>query len=136
MEQFSDSLNLWHDEARALADLGISPPGGIVFDNNIDRLEPGTREFEEALRDVTSKTSFSEGGSRFYDKSALYHIHGERTFYPDSINHPDFKIVSGANYRIYTPKSRGTIFKDTNSVITNQEGGAYIGVEKNMWTSD
>ena len=130
MEQFSDSLNLWHSEARALADLGISPPGGIVFDNNIDRLEPGTPEFEAALRDVTSKTSFSEGGSGFYDKSALYHIHGERTFYPDSINHPDFKIVSGANYRIYTPKSRGTIFKDTNSVITNQEGGAYIGVEK------
>jgi len=130
MLQFSDSLNQWHNEARALADLGISPPGGIVFDENIDRLRPGTPEYEAALNDITSKTSFSEGGSRFYDKSALYHVHGERTFFPDSTDHPDLKIITGANYRLYTPKSRGTIFKDTNSLITNQEGGAYIGVEK------
>ncbi len=130
MAQYSDSLDKWHNEARALADLGISPPGGIVFDDNTDRLVPGTPEFEAALNDITSRTSFTEGGSRFYDKSALYHIHGERTFYPDSIKHPDLKIIAGANYRLYTPKSKGTIFKDTNSLITNQEGGAYIGIEK------
>lgn len=130
MAQYSDSLQLWHDEARALADLGLSPPGGIVFNENRDRLVPGTPEYEAALADITSKTSFSEGGSRFYDKSALYHIHGERKFFPDSIAHPDLQIISGANYRLYTPNSRGTIFKDTTERITNMEGGAYVGVEK------
>lgn len=130
MAQYSDSLAQWHSQARFLADLGLSPPGGIVFDNNMDRLVPGTPEFEAALNDVTSKTSFLEGGSKFYDKSALYHVHGERLFYIDSINHPDFKITIGGNYRLYTPKSKGSIFKDTNSVITNREGGAYVGIEK------
>jgi len=129
MAQYSDSIDLWHDEARALADLGLSPPGGIVFDNNIDRLVPGTPEFNAAFSDITSKNSFSEGGSGFYDKSALYHAHAERTFLLDSAKLPFLKLVSGANYRLYMPKSRGTIFKDTNSLITNHEGGAYVGIE-------
>ena len=130
MAQYTDSLALWHSQARSLTDLGLSPPGGIIFDNNTDRLVPGTPEFDAALNDITSKTSFLEGGSRFYDKSALYHVHGERFFYIDSIKHPDFKITTGGNFRLYTPKSRGSIFKDTNSVITNREGGAYLGIEK------
>jgi iron complex outermembrane recepter protein len=107
------------------------------------RYEPGTPEFDAAFRDVTGRT-FTEGGSRFYDKSALYHVHGEYKFKPAFAD-----IIVGANGRLYTPDTRGTIFSDTlqytRSVngegeivktdssyrrITNYEFGAYLGLER------
>lgn len=127
---YSDSLQMWHNMVSELSDLGISPPGGIVFNDNMDRLEPGTDRFNEALNDITSKTSFSEGGSRFWDKSALYHIHGERKFKLDSVMTTQMDIIAGGNFRLYTPHSRGTIFMDTTHRITNYEYGAYLGIEK------
>jgi iron complex outermembrane receptor protein len=130
MGQYSDSLQMWHDLVRQLADLGISPPGDFAFDGNVDRFEPDTERFDEALRDITSKTSFAEGGSRFWDKSALYHVHGERKFSLDSGQFTKMDIIAGSNFRLYTPNSRGTIFKDTTDRITNYEYGVYMGFEK------
>jgi len=130
MGLYSDSLTMWHDMVSELTNLGVSPPGDIVFTDNVDRLEPGTDRFNEALNEVTSKTSFSEGGSRFWDKSALYHIHGERKFKLDSTGFTKMDIITGGNFRLYTPNSRGTIFKDSTSRITNYEYGAYLGFEK------
>jgi iron complex outermembrane recepter protein len=132
MMMYSDSLQMWHNMVSTLADLGVSPPGDIVFNDNMDRLVPGTDRYNEALNDITSKTSFSEGGSRFWDKSALYHIHGERKFKLESSKHAKLDIITGGNFRLYTPNSRGTIFKDTTDRITNQEYGAYIGLEKRL----
>ncbi|MFK7757342.1 MAG: carboxypeptidase-like regulatory domain-containing protein [Flavobacteriales bacterium] len=113
--------------------------------------EPGTARFDQLFNDVTSST-FTEGGSRFYDKSALYHIHGE---YQIEGKWADYRI--GGNARYYTPQSRGTIFSDTleyvyltdedglavldengrrittdssRVVITNREFGFYAGLEK------
>ena len=82
------------------------------------------------LNSIVSKTAFTEGGSRFYDKSALYHIHGERKFSLDTNQFFHLEITTGGNYRMYTPISRGTIFSDTSETITNQEGGVYLGLEK------
>lgn len=108
------------------------------------RLEPGTPEFNEKFNDVTGRT-FSEGGSRFYDKSALYHIHGEYKLQPWWWS-PD--VIVGANARLYTPNTRGTIFSDTLQYtrevidgelvktdssyrrITNYEYGIYFGLEE------
>ncbi len=129
MAQYSDSLALWHSMARELADLGISPPGNFAFDDNIDRLAPGTAEFRAAFNDITSRNTFAEGGSRFWDRSALYHIHAERTFKLDTAN-SNISLITGANYRLYAPNSRGTIFSDTTSKITNYEYGGYVGLEK------
>ena len=42
-----------------------------------NQLIPGTEEFTNALNDITSKISYLQGGTGFYDKSALNHIHGE-----------------------------------------------------------
>ncbi len=114
----SIQLQAWHDDARYYADNS----GGKNF------LVPGTDAFKAAFNDVISKP-LNQGGSKFIDKSALYHAHGEYKFTPKFMN-----ITTGGNVRLYTPNSKGTIFSDTgNVVITNYEFGAYIGLEKKIW---
>ncbi len=110
----TDAIIASHNDTRTIADQ--------------NRLIPGTDEFAAALKGITSKTSFLEGGTGFYDKSALNHIHGEYMFNPKFA-----KIKVGANFRIYQPDSKGTIFIDTNDVpIINKEFGIYSGLEKNV----
>lgn len=114
MNTYSDSLMLWHSYARNYADG--------------NRLVPGTQAFDEAFSDITTKATYGEGGSRLIDKSALYHAHGEYKFTPKMMD-----ITVGGNGRLYTPKSQGTVFSDTNNVkITNHEFGAYVGLEKKL----
>ena len=90
------------------------------------RLMPGTDEFNAALKDITSKIP-SDGGTRFYDKSALNHIHTEYQF------NPDFATIKvGANFRQYTPETKGSLFMDKENKIINNEAGIYSGFEKNI----
>ncbi len=109
--------------------------------------EPGTARFDSLFNDITSRL-FTEGGSRFYDRSRLYHAQGEYIW-----DTRFGKIVVGGNGRLYTPDSRGTIFEDTLQFtrrtiinedgveevvkvdssfreITNWEVGAYVGYEQ------
>lgn len=123
---YGDSLRYWHSQAEAYANtIGLPSQGNSAY------LEPGTAAFDSAFRSITSRETYAEGGSKFYDKSALYHIHGEYKW--------DLKILqltTGANYRRYEPDSRGTIFSDTaNRKITNSEWGAYAGIDKG-WFND
>lgn len=139
MAQFYDSLVAWHAQTRAFADGPGSP-----FSGDEPYFAPGTHEFDSAFASITSKNSFLEGGSGFYDRSALYHVHGEHLF---ALN--DIGITAGANGRLYAPDSRGTIFQEdpiydtiptTDSFrvdtaftrIHNWEAGAYIGIEKKV----
>ena len=116
-----DQMAAWHDEAEDYANLEHGDLGGALA-----YFEPGTARFDSLLSDITSKTSFLEGGSRLQDKSALYHIHGEKIFITEFA-----KFTVGANGRLYTPKSDGALFSDTNGVnITNKEFGVYGGLEK------
>ena len=86
---------------------------------------PGTQRFNDKFNEVTGKL-FTEGGSRFYDRSKLVHAMGEYRF------RPKFgEIAVGGNFRQYMPDSKGTIFKDTADVtITNREYGIFAGLEK------
>lgn len=121
-----DSLVKWHAETRAYAD--SDKP--TIFGNK-PRYEPGTAEFDSLFNDITSRTAFSEGGTKFFDRSALYHVHGEYKFRPSWA-----EIVTGANGRLYKPNSDGTIFSDTNGrVITNWEFGIYSGIEKKVMSN-
>ena len=130
MLDHSDLLSTWHQMARDSANLGTSPPQGISFNNNIDFLIPGTEAFQMHFDSIVNGLSFSEGGSRFFDKSALYHIQGEQHFHPVLNDSTTLDITIGGNYRIYTPNSKGTIFSDTAGRITNQEAGVYFGLSK------
>lgn len=132
-----DSLIKWHMEASAIANNGSSPttssPTGAIYQNtytdqfNVERYEPGTSRFDSALNAITSRVSYLENGSRFYDKSALYNLQGERKFKAGW-----YEVIVGASGRLYTPNSRGSIFSDTVNKITNYEYGIYAGVERKL----
>ena len=94
-------------------------------DVETNRLIPGTIAFNDMLENITSEIS-SNGGTGFYDKSALNHIHGEYFL----LNNDYEKIKIGGNIRQYTPDSKGSLFMDTTEMISNQELGIYMGFEK------
>ncbi|MBR9919208.1 MAG: TonB-dependent receptor plug domain-containing protein [Bacteroidetes bacterium] len=123
LDNYQDSLTIWHMRAEDIANKG----GGT----DLPFFEPGTPEFEQAFEEITTaKSNEEEGGTRFYDKSALYHLHGEYTFNPEWLD----EWVVGANTRLYTPISDGTIFYDTADVrIRNHEFGMYTGVQKKFF---
>lgn len=124
---YMDSLNAWHQRARDHANSANPITGGGAY------YEPGTAAFDSLKNAITSRKSYGEGGTLFYDKSALYHVHGEYKFKPSFMD-----IIVGANGRLYAPNSEGTIFSDTldadsNRIkIYNYEYGVYLGLEKKL----
>lgn len=119
-----DSLFYWHGLARMAADTGNS----ILRTNSF--YEPGTGRFREKFDDITSRIAYSEGGTQFYDRSALVHGQGEYQF-ADLVNGSvlnDLDVVAGASARIYYPDSKGSILLDTGSTnIDTYEYGVYAG---------
>ena len=110
-----------HQAARASADQG--------------RFMPGTSEFNNALKDVSSRPIPGDQngvGARFVDSSNLYHFEGSYNF-SDQIKFAEF--VVGANYRIYDLNSNGTIFAlDENGDEFNiKEFGGYIQGSKKLF---
>lgn len=109
-----------HQNARNYAD---SVYGGFFGDAFF---QPGTQRFKEQFDKITQAKSSNKGeGTRFFDKSALYHLHGQYKFTPTWAD-----ITVGANGRYYAPNSEGTIFYDSIEKITNYEFGVYGGIEK------
>ena len=113
-------LNEAHQRARAFVNApneNEELPGRFI---------PGTQIFRDTFNDITSTFNNEQGGTRFYDRSALYHIHGEKRFNPEFA-----EFILGGNFRYYTPDSRGTIFYDSAGIkITNSEYGVYGGINK------
>lgn len=128
LERYNGLLSRYHDSL-----LGITSPG---------LLEPGTAGFDSLKRDITNRT-FTQGGSQFFDRSALYHFMGEYRFeIPGDIN-----ARVGGNYRMYRPNSRGNIFDERipSSIVADSAGniisqeyrrirldefGAYLGLDR------
>lgn len=141
-----DWIRMSDSVLNANSDLIINNHNAVrdLTDFETNRLIPNTEEFEEALEDITSKIA-SEGGTGFYDKSALNHIHAEYQFKlekfqsnSDGINiiekiksNTDFKI--GANFRQYSPETNGSLFMDSASSIKNNEAGVYFGFETDLF---
>jgi outer membrane receptor protein involved in Fe transport len=119
---YNDTLTRWHTLTAQYANTqNIHTEEGIM-----DFLTPGTAVFDSAFANITSRYNNDEMGTRFYDKSALYHVHGEYTFNPKFLS----EIRVGANYRQYAPVSNGTIFNDSIQAIHNSEFGIYAGVQE------
>jgi iron complex outermembrane receptor protein len=132
-----DSLIRWHQENRAYTD-STSGRG------NLSRFDPGTAAFDSVFTQVRTAPN-SQGGSRFIDRSALYHAHAEYRLKPEW-----GELVLGGNGRLYQPYSEGTIFEDTISYnyanrdsgrvitdssfaeISNYEYGVYVGGSVNL----
>jgi iron complex outermembrane recepter protein len=127
MNEYNDSLVYWHGVVENWTNNGNAGVPGISQDGY---LEPGSPEFNEAFERITSaKNNEDEGGTRFFDRSALYHVHGEYQW--EDKRFITYKV--GANGRIYRPFSDGTIFSDTTSRITNSEFGLYAGLTKKFF---
>ena len=122
-----DNLTEWHDLVENWTNNGYAGLSDVSLEP-LGHLQPGTPEFQEAFDRIRSlKNNEGEGGTRFYDRSSLVHLHGERIFNPSGLE----EVRVGANFRRYTPNSDGTIFSDTAGVvITNQEVGLYAGARK------
>ncbi|MFK7934076.1 MAG: TonB-dependent receptor [Saprospiraceae bacterium] len=118
---YQDSLVIWHDEAR----ISANQPGSGA---SVDYFEPGTERFQTQFDSITTRLSnFEQQGTRFFDESSLYHVHGEYVFNPTFVD----EIRVGSNARLYTPRSNGTIFSDTSGVkLSNFEVGVYGGFKK------
>lgn len=124
MPRIQDSLFVWHAETQTAAGRGNQ------IDGTVDFFEPGTDRFDREFNNITSRISFTEGGTRFYDKSALFHSHGEYKFNDlvQSGSITDLDLLVGANARLYTPDSRGSILLDTfGRKIDTYEYGVYGG---------
>lgn len=116
LNNYYDSLMLWHGKARDSANLN-------------GYFAPGSYQFDTAFAGVTSRKTFGQRGSMFYDRSALYHVQAEYKFTPAFCD-----VTAGGNFRLYVPNSQGTIFADTNGItIRNWEVGIYAGAEKKFF---
>ena len=120
-----NQLLTWHQQAQAFSNTGA------VLDNSRDFYEPGSPAFTTAFNDITSRLGYSQGGTRFFDKSALAHVHGEYQF-KDLVkgdgNITNFDWLVGANGRLYMPNSKGSILLDTaGRDIDTYEFGLYTG---------
>lgn len=111
--------NAAHAAARAFADQG--------------RFEPGSPQFNQALEDVRSRPipGNAQGvGARFVDKTNLYHLEGSYTF--KDVKWADF--VMGANYRLYSLNSEGTLFatQENGDEFSINEYGGYLQGSKRL----
>lgn len=139
---FADSVNMvinnnkdliqqWQDECRKIANKWSNFQNRPHNSPTYDRYEVGTARFDSLKNDVTNRKSFGEGGSGFFDKSALYHAQAEHRFNFNKRN----QLVIGMNGRLYRPNTQGTIFSDTNGrIIQNSEAGAYAGFENKSFS--
>jgi iron complex outermembrane receptor protein len=133
----ADSLALWHQQARDYAN-------NHTIGGQSPYFNPGTTQFDTAFAGITSRP-LGQGGSKLFDLSALFHLHGEykwrfktadektskRGWYKFTQGLSTIDWTVGANGRLYTPNTSGTIFIDTGNVkITNWEFGVYLGFEK------
>lgn len=129
-----DLIREWHQMARNHA----NQSAGLGFE---PYFQPGTPEFDSAFNSIIN-LPLGAGGSRLIDRSALFHADAGYSFrtseFLDALGFknsaPGFASIEwklGGSFRLYQPNSQGTIFIDTNNrVITNWQGGAYLGMEK------
>ena len=110
LDENQDLLEYYHELARNYADSEQTNSNTVA--NAL--IEPGSDEFNTLLNEITTSSRYDPitgnliNGTRFFDKSALYHIQGE---YKHDINE-NTKFTIGANARLYTPDSQGSIFDD------------------------
>lgn len=135
LKQNAGILAEWHAQTRAMANKKTDYLGFPYFETYYDRADPGTPAFDPLKDEITNTYSYSRkggpAGARFFDRSALYHLNGERKFTAGK-----WKFTTGFSGRLYRPYSNGTIFLDTgNKRISNVEAGVYAGFERRLWSN-
>lgn len=130
MNTYQDSLTAWHAWVEQLTNNGNA---GIPMDT-LGYFTPGSERFKESFDRITSaKNNDGEGGTKFYDRSALYQIQGEHQWSFVKLD----EVRAGFSGRLYTPDSDGTIFIDTlkRNITDNPNGGKDTTYSKNKFTN-
>ncbi len=134
MGMSQDNFQQWQKDNKEILDEFHRKAQDFASSNNrtfsiADFYKPGTPRFDSLFNSITSrKNNDLEKGTRFFDKSALFHIHGEYKFSSDFFK----EVTIGANGRMYRPNTEGTIFNDELNRITNSEIGIYSGASKQI----
>ena len=105
LDLYDDSIAAFHQETEAYMN-------NFVGQQGYSFLHPDSANFTQVFNEITSQTRYDKdgnlvGGTKFYDKSKLYHAQAEYKF---EIGGNRFTV--GANARMYTPDSDGSIFED------------------------
>jgi hypothetical protein len=116
-----------HDYARLVSD-NRDPKTGNVFDSSLPAIPvPGTKEFDQMIDEVTS-VNLADGGSGLLETSKMMQAEGMYDF-THIIKFMDFQV--GANYRLYSINSEGTIYIDEpGSPISIYQFGGYAQIIK------
>lgn len=97
--------------------------------------KPGTPEFEQKLKEVTSKAIPGDAngvGAKFQDRTNLYHMEAMYNF-NKLIEPKTVEVIVGGNYRVYQLNSGGTIFLSQNGKEpTISEYGLYAQLQKTI----
>lgn len=107
-----------HVAARQFADQGMPQPGSATFNQLLDKYR---------------NMPIVNGGGGFADKTNMYHVEG---FYNFKNQIRFLELIAGANYRLYSLRSAGTLFADTkegrDGTIPINEWGAFVQAGKNL----
>ena len=100
-----DSISAYHNETSQFMNDFVGQQGSSF-------LHPDSANFEQIFNEITTQTRYDKngnlvGGTKFYDKSKLYHGQAEYKF---EVGKNRFTV--GANARMYKPDSDGSIFED------------------------
>lgn len=136
-DEFNAALNAFLSQPSVVslisdlhAQADIAANMGNELDGTSDFYEPGSPQFQAAFDDITSTIGGTRGGTKFYDKSALVHGHGEYKF-KDLVQNEkisDLDVIVGANARLYMPDTDGSLLLDTmGRNINTSEFGIYGG---------
>ena len=115
--------------------VGTSPEAAHAFARSVadaGRFLPGSPQFESALASVTADPDLVTG-SKFKDKSKLYHAEANYNF-KDIIKVAEIQLCG--SLREYVMNSDGTIFTDYNGPIKYDEYGLYAQVQKKLLADD
>jgi outer membrane receptor protein involved in Fe transport len=118
-ETLGDLTNDYDNDA-SVSDVESAMAAGLLAADS-SWYSPGTSAYD-SLRSQIINSADLQKGSKFVDRSALYHIDGQYSF--SKIKWMDLMV--GGNFRYFSPNSFGTIFNDTliNSADTLSDGSA------------
>jgi len=105
IDLYQDSIALYHEQTQTQLNNTVGQQGYSF-------IHPDSANFQNIFNEITSQTRYDKngnlvGGTKFYDKSKLYHAQAEYKF---DIGKNRFTV--GANARMYRPDSDGSIFQD------------------------
>jgi iron complex outermembrane receptor protein len=93
------------------------------------RLIPGTAAFDSVYRNVRT-TTFNKGGGGLISHSKTWYAEFIYDFAPYI---KSVSLIAGANYRLHTPISYGSVFNDATKSVYSNEVGCFLQAGKKLY---